>query len=339
MGVLGLADITRVAVGAIASDKALTFPSAAIAKIWEAKLLPLKKQLSCKFGIRMTGVTIRPDIGSPSHRKFSEILQERGYDIPLGHGVRFLVSDGGWEDIPELAPENPLMILVEISTGDEGWLVETKAPMMPKLRTTEANLPSALADVALDLSVANSFYFTKFRTDWSGSTMPLERFLSLKAYFAAEKYGTEKELPYIAFSALARKNSKFGSDAHLTNFVQLYDEFFQFLSERSAISKNQTRDAICGYPNFGGQLSPTRVEQALAEAGAGQAILIVERKSPHFQSKKFSRDILSSFSQADIRGRGGKLFGFYNQKELPKKVQTVVENGAAYALRVFVGES
>lgn len=332
----------RQLIAAISSERVLTFPSAAIQRIWERQLRPAKQALASPYGIRLANVDVRVDLGSPSHRRFSDILLDRGFNLPAGRAIRFLVSDEGWDSFPERSIDNPLMILVEISENLAGsWSVQSENPPYPLLIVDERRLPQCLADIALDFSFANSHYYSQIISGWCAQNGGAEQFFKEKANFAYSKKSiSEDSLPYIPLSWVARNGGPFGSIGHLDSFVTAWDDFLTYLDTSSPISRQQTCHAICRYPNFGGQLSADRVLHAIEQLDKGGHVLFVERKSMRMRETPSYRDeAYAVYSSMIVRGGGGKPFGFFSGNSLPDSARRLVDKGAAYALRIFVGEN
>lgn len=328
-------------VAAVTAERALTFPSAAVGRIWHRYLLPAKQSLASPFGVRLSGVELKVNFGSPSHRRFGDILIDRGFKLPAHQAIRFLVSDQGWDSIPEKSNENPLMILVDISDSTADWSSLAGAPEQPLLIVNEENLTTCLADVALDLSLANSHFYSQIISHWADANGGIGQFFKAKAKFALEaKEGTEHPVPYVPLSWIAREGGIFGSVAHQSKFVECWDNFLLALDADAPIKRAATCEAICRYPNFGGQLSPELVNRAVGSLAKGSHVLFVERRSTKMRdSPSYRNEVHAVFSSINVRGGGGKPFGFFEGSSLPKPAQRLVEKGAAYALRIFAGEN
>lgn len=328
-------------VAAVSAERVLSFPSAAVRRIWDRYLLPAKRALASPYGIRLAGVEVRVDLGSPSHRRFGEILVDRGFKLPAHRAVRFLVSDNGWDSIPEKSSDNPLMILVAIGEALSRWSGHLDNPAHPLLDVNEESLPRCLADVALDLSLANSHFYDQIISKWSLTHGGINEFFNAKAKFARAARGIkETPLPYVPLSWIARQEGDFGTQGHLKGFVDNWDDFLFDLDADAPILREHTCAAICRYPNFGGQLSPDLIRQAIERLDKGSHVLFVQRKSMKMrESPSYRNEAHAAYSSMTIRGNGGKPFGFFDGTLLPEPAKRLVDKGAAYALRIFVGEN
>ncbi|MBL4918555.1 hypothetical protein [Szabonella alba] len=329
----------RILLAAVGQNNVTNFPIPVIQKLWELRLLSAKKNLAVTAGIRLSGVSIHPILGSPQHRDFSEWSAARGFPIPCGQSYRFIVSDNGWDTLPTVVTNNPLLVAIDLQKAD-GYL--GPHPLDVDVAHTGATVKTVanhLADFLLDISFANSYLPAKIIQGTLGPTGTLKELFRKKVIFAHQAgHLAEETAPYVSFSALARKSDKFGTEAHLDAFVRLWDEFMLRVISGAQISREQMARTILNYPSYRNQLPERPLLRILEDAPQGICHLVVQKRSMEARTNPKLRNKLDALlTGLDSRGSGGRKFGLSFGDDPPLHAAELAASDAIYLTRVYLG--
>jgi hypothetical protein len=335
----------RYAIAALEPESINEFPSFSLRRIWDDYLLAAREHLYVNHGVSLHGVRIEHRQNAYPHRNFDEIVTALGLGPPLNSKVRFLFSDRPVESLPERNSPNDLLVMVEFSDGPITYSPHPLDPTCLRLSCPIRYSARAVADILLDIALANSPPVSQTISLLPCVGRGMAQFYKNKATFLRTRPNHSGDFirpnaPYGSVSALARANGDFGTQRHLQEFVSIWDQIL--LNElRPTTDRCAAALAISlRHPGFKKQLAQTSVKNAVESLPPGVHFLFVQRMSSASRMKPaYKNEIDAAFSCVNVMGSGSRRFGIFHGAVLPEPARSLVRKGAAFAVRLYIGES